>query len=58
MMEGLRIGQLVDPAERFCPLRAVSGFPHQYMKGDGNVKDVVAERFFDGGRFRARGWNV
>ncbi|OJJ51670.1 hypothetical protein ASPZODRAFT_447596 [Penicilliopsis zonata CBS 506.65] len=40
----------------FSPLLAVSRFPYKYIRGD--LSQAVAKKFFDGGKFWTRGWDL
>ena len=43
-------------ADSFCPLLAVSRFPYKFIRGE--LRQQVARRFFDQGRFWNRGWDL
>lgn len=40
----------------FCPLMAVSRFPYRFIHGD--LSQLVASAFFDGGKFWKRRWSM
>ncbi|GES58576.1 hypothetical protein ATEIFO6365_0004072700 [Aspergillus terreus] len=46
----------IQDDKTFCPLMAVSRFPYRHIKGE--LSQTVARKFFDGGKFWERTWDI
>lgn len=46
----------IQDDKTFCPLMAVSRFPYRHIKGE--LSQTVARKFFDGGKFWERTWDM
>jgi len=55
-MTTLKAGQLASPKERFCPFAAVTKWPYRHLHGD--ASELVSDRYFANGKFRAQGWTM
>ncbi|KAI4204145.1 MAG: hypothetical protein LQ350_001336 [Teloschistes chrysophthalmus] len=50
------IGQIAPRGTKFCPLAAVSKWPYKFIQQPDS--EIISQRFFAAGRFRARGWTL
>jgi hypothetical protein len=52
----LQPGDLAPFGKGFCPIVALSKFPYKFVPA--SVKQEVASKFFDGGKFWMRDWDL
>lgn len=53
---GLEVGTLASLDENFCPVLAVSKYPYRFVAKE--LSEVLADAFFNGGKFWERPWDV
>jgi hypothetical protein len=54
--DGMKLGQVSVVGQAFCPVLSVSKFPYRYISK--NDSEIVADKFFNAGKFWLRSWDL